>query len=159
MKPEVGTVAPSIRAQAIGGPLGPAREITLDEFRGRPVVLYFYPKDSTPGCTIQACALRDGWDGIKDRAMVIGVSADTIASHGKFQAKRALPFALISDPDKSIATAYGVWVQKSFLGKKFMGIERSTFVIGADGTIAAVLEKVSPTQHLGLLHAALDALP
>ena len=112
---------------------------------------YFIPKDSTPGCTIQACSLRDNWAMIRGKARVFGVSADSVASHMKFISKRELPYALLADTDKAICEAYGVWVQKSMFGKKFMGIERSTFVIGADGKIEAVLEKVSPVGHMGKL--------
>lgn len=154
-KPEVGQVAPPIRAQAVGGQIGAAREITLEEFHGRPVVLYFYPKDDTPGCTTQACALRDGWESVKDKAVVLGVSIDPVASHVKFQQKHRLPFALVSDPDKRIVNDYGVWVEKSLYGKKYMGTERSTFVIAADGTLAAVLQKVAPAKHLELVLKAL----
>lgn len=129
--------------------------VRLSELRGRKVVLVFYPKDNTPGCTIQACALRDGWEQVRKKARIFGVSADSAASHRKFIRKRELPYPLIADEDRKIAEDYGVWVQKSFMGKKFMGIERSTFVIDAAGEIAAVLEKVSPGRHLDLLIAAL----
>lgn len=122
-------------------------EISLESLRGETVVLVFYPKDSTPGCTIQACSLRDHWDEIKGKARIFGVSADSVASHRKFISKRELPYPLIVDADKKIVEAYGVWLEKSMLGKKFMGIERSTFVIGPDGRIKAVMEKVSPLSH------------
>ena len=145
MKPNVGEMAPDFRATVVDGKN--ETELSLADLRGETVVLVFYPKDSTPGCTIQACSLRDHWDGIKGKARVFGVSADSAASHRKFIEKRDLPYPLIADVDKSIAEAYGVWVQKSMMGKKFMGVERSTFVIGPDGKIAAVLEKVSPLKH------------
>ena len=122
-------------------------ELTLSNLRGGTVVLVFYPKDSTPGCTIQACSLRDHWGEIKGKARVFGVSADSAASHRKFISKRELPYPLIADTDRAICEAYGVWVQKSMMGKKFMGVERSTFVIAPDGRIQAVLEKVSPMSH------------
>lgn len=119
------------------------------------MVLVFYPKDNTPGCTIQACALRNGWEDVRERALVFGVSGDGVKSHRKFIDSWSLPYPLIADEDHSIAASYGVWVQKSMMGRKFMGTERSTFVIGADGKIRAVLEKVSPGKHLGLLLEAL----
>lgn len=122
-------------------------EVSLADMRGERVVLVFYPRDNTPGCTIQACSLRDHWGEIKGKARVFGISADSVASHKKFIAKRELPYALLADTDKTICEAYGVWVKKSMMGKKFMGIERSTFVIGQDGRIEAILEKVSPLGH------------
>ncbi|MEP4048045.1 MAG: peroxiredoxin [Luteolibacter sp.] len=138
-------MAPEFRAIAVEGET--ETEVSLAEMRGERVVLVFYPKDNTPGCTIQACSLRDHWAEIKDKARVFGVSADSAASHKKFIAKRELPYPLLADTDKAICEAYGVWVQKSMMGKKFMGIERSTFVIGTDGKIEAILEKVSPVSH------------
>ena len=142
-------MAPDFRATAVEGDT--EEEVTLAGLRGERVVLVFYPKDSTPGCTIQACSLRDNWGAIKGKARIFGVSADSVASHRKFIAKRELPYALLADTEKDICEAYGVWVEKSMFGKKYMGIERSTFVIGADGKIEAVLEKVSPTGHLDKL--------
>lgn len=155
MKPTVGDPAPDFTVPVVGAPYEDGQEISLSSLRGNVVVLVFYPKDSTPGCTIQACALRDGWEDIRGKALVFGVSADAVKSHRKFIDKQRLPYPLLADTEKAICEAYGVWVQKSMLGKKFMGIERSTFVIDADGRIAAVLEKVSPTKHLGLLREAL----
>lgn len=145
MKPKVGEMAPDFRAMVVEGES--ETELSLADLRGETVVLVFYPKDNTPGCTIQACSLRDHWDEIKGKARIFGVSADGAASHRKFISKKRLPYPLIADVDKAIAEAYGVWVQKSMMGKKFMGMERSTFVIGPDGRIAAVLEKVSPLKH------------
>ncbi|MDP4624692.1 MAG: peroxiredoxin [Akkermansiaceae bacterium] len=145
MKPQVGEMAPEFRAIAVEGEN--ETEISLADLRGERVVLIFYPKDNTPGCTIQACSLRDHWGEIKGKARVFGVSADSAASHKKFIAKRELPYPLLADTDRAICEAYGVWVQKSMMGKKFMGIERSTFVIGVDGKIEAILEKVSPVGH------------
>ncbi len=153
MKPVVGELAPDFEAVVVDG--NGERTVRLADLRGRKVVLVFYPKDSTPGCTIQACALRDGWDEVRDKAEIFGVSADGVKSHRKFIEKRELPYPLIADEDRKICEAYGVWTLKSFMGKKFMGIERSTFVIGEDGRISAVLEKVSPPKHLGLLVEAL----
>jgi peroxiredoxin Q/BCP len=145
MKPKVGDIAPDFHAKVVDGEN--EAQVSLADLLGERVVLFFYPKDNTPGCTIQACSLREHWDEIKDKARVFGVSADSVASHRKFISKKNLPYPLIADEDKQIVNAYGVWVQKSMLGKKFMGIERSTFVIGLDGKIEAVLEKVSPLSH------------
>jgi peroxiredoxin Q/BCP len=145
MKPKVGDIAPEFRATVVDGEN--ESQLALSELRGERVVLVFYPKDNTPGCTIQACSLREHWHDIKGKARVFGVSADSVASHRKFITKKNLPYTLIADEDKQIVNAYGVWVQKSMMGKKFMGIERSTFVIGADGKIEAVMEKVSPLSH------------
>ena len=153
MKPKVGDQAPAFTATIVDGET--EKQISLADLRGERVVLVFYPRDNTPGCTIQACSLRDNWDVIHDKARIFGVSADGAASHKKFISKRKLPYPLISDEDKTICDAYGVWVQKSMMGKKFMGIERSTFVIGADGKIETVLEKVSPPKHTKLLLEAL----
>ncbi len=145
MKPKVGEMAPEFTATIVDGEN--EAEISLADLRGERVVLVFYPKDNTPGCTIQACSLRDHWGEIKGRAKVFGVSADSVASHKKFISKKNLPYPLIADEDKTIVNAYGVWVQKSMMGKKFMGIERSTFVIGPDGKIEALLVKASPMNH------------
>jgi peroxiredoxin Q/BCP len=151
MKPTVGQEAPDFTAMLVDGQN--ETELTLSELRGETVVLVFYPKDNTPGCTIQACSLRDHWPEIQGKARVFGVSADGVASHKKFISKKNLPYPLIADEDKAVATAYGVWVQKSMLGKKFMGVERSTFVISPEGKIVAILEKVSPLSHTEkLLH-------
>lgn len=153
MKPVAGDVAPDFEAPVVEG----EKEgmVKLSDLRGRKVALVFYPKDNTPGCTIQACALRDGWDVVREKAAIFGVSADGVKSHRKFIEKKELPYPLIADEDRKICEAYGVWVEKSFMGRRFMGIERTTFVIGEDGRIAAVLEKVSPGKHLDLLVEAL----
>lgn len=148
-------MAPDFAAPVVGGGYDDGASVSLSELRGRRVVLVFYPKDRTPGCTTQACALRDSWDGLRDKAAVFGVSADDAKSHAKFIERDALPYPLLSDVDRKIVEAYGVWAKKSLYGKFFMGIERSTFVIGADGRIEAVLEKVSPKKHLGQLLEAL----
>lgn len=145
MKPKVGEKAPEFRAVAVEGEK--EYEVSLSELKGQRVVLVFYPKDSTPGCTIQACALRDEWSAIQGKAKVFGVSADRVSSHRKFISNQGLPYPLIADVDKEIVNAYGVWVEKSMMGKKFMGIERTTFIIGKDGRIEAVMEKVSPKTH------------
>ena len=122
--------------------------VTLAAFRGRWVILYFYPKDDTPGCTKQACGIRDAWDAFRETgAAVYGVSPDSEGSHAKFKQKYGLPFTLLADPDHSLAEQYGFWVEKTFAGKKFMGIERSTVVIGPDGTVTRVFRRVKPDQH------------
>jgi len=133
--------------------------ISLASLRGKPVVLYFYPKDDTPGCTTQACGIRDSWGEFEQSgAVVLGVSPDSEASHVKFKEKNDLPFTLLADPDHTTAQAYGVWVQKSMNGKKFMGIERSTFVIDAQGTVARVMRKVDPESHTVDVLAALVSI-
>jgi len=130
--------------------------ISLASLRGKPVVLYFYPKDDTPGCTVQACGIRDSWGEFERRgAVVLGVSPDGVASHVKFRRKYGLPFPLLADTGHEVAEAYGVWVEKSMLGKKYMGIERSTFVIAPDGTVAKVMRKVKPDEHTNGVLAAL----
>lgn len=148
MKPTIGSIAPEFSALAIGGSYKEATQVTLSELRGERVVLVFYPKDNTPGCTTQGCAMRDDWSQLQGKAQVFGVSIDSIKSHVKFIEKQQLPYALLSDEDKAIVESYGVWVEKKMYGKCYMGTERSTFVIGADGKIEAVLEKVKPAKHL-----------
>jgi peroxiredoxin Q/BCP len=122
--------------------------VRLADLRGTPVVLYFYPRDDTPGCTKQACGIRDAWDAFHETgAAVYGVSPDSEGSHAKFKQKYGLPFTLLADPDHSLAEQYGFWVEKTFAGKKFMGNERSTVVIGPDGTVMRVFRRVKPDQH------------
>lgn len=157
VKPAAGDLAPLFVAPVAGDGHAEDATISLAELRGERVVLVFYPKDDTPGCTKQACALRDSWDGVKSKARIFGVSIDPVKKHRKFIAKYELPYPLISDEDQSIVNAYGVWVEKSMYGKTFMGTERSTFIIGPDGRIEVVLEKVSPEKHLELLREALEA--
>ncbi|RFC51808.1 MAG: peroxiredoxin Q/BCP [Verrucomicrobia bacterium] len=153
--PAVGTRAPEFAAVVVGGGYEGGEEVTLGMLAGRVVVLYFYPKDDTPGCTVQACGLRDAWEEVRAKALVFGVSVDSVASHEKFIGKHGLPFPLLSDPDHAVAEAYGVWVEKSMYGKKYMGVERTTVVIGEDGSVRAVLPKVSPKEHAGALLAVL----
>lgn len=142
-----GTKAPDFTAHVIGADYPEDATIRLSELRDKPVALYFYPKDDTPGCTAQACGIRDVWPELAKHAHVFGVSVDAIRKHGKFIAKYNLPFALISDEDHVIVNAYGVWVEKSLYGRKYMGTERSTFIIGVDGKVKVVLEKVKPAEH------------
>lgn len=142
-KLKTGDAAPGF---TFAGPDGTARN--LSDYRGKKVILYFYPKDNTPGCTLEACSLRDEYDDLRARGYeVIGVSADSARSHEGFRSKFKLPFALVSDTDKSVLTAYGVWGEKKFMGKKFMGITRTTFVIDENGLIANIIEKVNTTNH------------
>lgn len=125
-------------------------QITLDGLlaQGKKVILYFYPKDSTPGCTAEACSLRDGYaELIKQGYVVVGVSPDSTASHRKFIDKQSLPFTLIADSDHSIAEAYGAWGLKKFMGREYMGILRKTFVINAEGRIEKIFDKVDPKDH------------
>ncbi len=145
---KVGDPAPPFAATALGGEYGSGQAVNLQDFAGKHVVLYFYPKDDTPGCTVQACGLRDRWPDFQNvDAVLFGVSTDPVASHQKFIEKHGLPFPLLSDEDGSIVRAYGVWVEKSFLGIKSMGTERSTFVIGPDGKISAIFRRVKPEEH------------
>jgi peroxiredoxin Q/BCP len=154
-KPALNSKAPDFTAPVVGGSYKEGDTVTLSKLKGQEVVLYFYPKDDTPGCTKQACALRDGWKSIAKKTLVFGVSTDPVKSHAKFIKKHELPFPLIADEDQKIVNAYGVWVEKSMYGKKYMGTERSTFVIDKDGRIASILEKVKPEQHLDAVLALL----
>lgn len=151
----VGDPAPAFTASAIGEKYGAGEVVRLSDLRGTPVVLYFYPKDDTPGCTAQACGLRDSWSELGEAAHIFGVSIDSERSHQKFIAKYDLPFPLLSDPEKEIVNAYGVWVEKSMYGKKYMGTERSTFVIDAKGRIAAILRRIKPEEHTAQLRGLL----
>ena len=153
--PAVGKKAPAFSATVVGGSYPAGSTLKLADLKGQSVVLYFYPKDDTPGCTKQACGLRDGWSQIAEKALVFGVSIDSAASHEKFIRKFDLPFPLLVDAEHQNAEAYGVWVEKSMYGKKYFGTERTTFVIGPDQKIAAVLPKVKPEQHLADVLAAL----
>ena len=140
---EAGQPAPDFSLPADDG-----STVSLSDVAGTTVVLYFYPKDDTPGCTTQACGLRDmsaDYDAAGVR--VIGVSPDPVASHVRFRDKHDLPFTLLSDADHAVAEAYGVWVEKSMYGKTYMGVERSTFVIGPDGVLKDALYKVKPKGH------------
>lgn len=122
--------------------------VSLSQLRGKPVVLYFYPRDDTPGCTTEACEFRDAWAEVKRTgAVVLGVSPDTAASHQKFKGKFRLPFPLLADPDHKVAERYGAWGERSMYGRKFQGILRTTFVIGPDGRIKKVFERVKPKGH------------
>ena len=141
---KVGVTAPDFTLPASNG-----ENISLKNFKGKKnVVLYFYPKDDTPGCTVEACGFRDKIKDIESEdTLVLGVSADPIDQHKKFIAKFKLPFILLSDTQKKMLTDYGVWVEKSMYGRKYMGIDRKTFVINKEGKIAKIFEKVKPQGH------------
>jgi len=134
------------------------KPVTLSSLRGKRVVLYFYPKDDTPGCTTQACSFRDAYGEFEERgAVVLGVSPDTESSHARFKAKHELPFTLLADPEHEVAERYGVWVEKTMYGKTSMGIKRSTFVIDEDGKVAKAMLGVKPDGHADLVLSALPA--
>ena len=129
-------------------PTDAGETVKLSDLRGKQVVLYFYPRDNTPGCTTQACGIRDVYGEFeREGAVVLGVSPDDEHSHVKFKKKYDLPFTLLADTDHSVAEAYGVWGEKSFAGKKYHGITRSTFVIAEDGTVKRAMYKVKPATH------------
>jgi peroxiredoxin Q/BCP len=151
LKLKEGDAAPAFTALANGG-----QTVSLADFRGRPVILYFYPKDDTPGCTKEACAFRDAFADFTARgAVVLGVSADPVKSHDKFVQKFKLPFLLLADEDKRIVDAYGVWGEKTFMGRRYQGIHRVTFLIGGDGRIRKIWPKVKPDEHAAEVLAAL----
>lgn len=128
------------------------KTVKLSDFKGRKVILYFYPKDDTPGCTTQACDLRDHIREIDARgAVVLGVSPDDVSSHKKFKEKFGLNFTLLADVDHKVAEAYGVWKEKNLYGRKTMGVERTSFIIDEDGNIAKILPRVKPAEHVGQL--------
>jgi thioredoxin-dependent peroxiredoxin len=145
---ERGGEAPDFTLRGIDGD-GEEVVVRLSELRGRWVVLYFYPKDDTPGCTKQACGIRDEWSSFEALgATVLGVSPDDVASHRSFAQKFGLPFTLLSDPDHEVAEAYGVWKEKTMYGRRSWGIERSTFVLGEDGRIEGLFRRVRPEEHV-----------
>ena len=152
--PSPGTEAPDFTLPADDG-----STVTLSALRGRPVVLFFYPKDNTPSCTVEACSFRDAFPRFKrSKARVFGISADSVTSHAKFRDRFDLPYRLLADEDHAVAEAYGVWGEKQLFGLKYMGIERTTFVIDAEGRIARVFEKVRSLGHADEVHAALKEL-
>jgi len=139
----VGKRAPDFRV-----PTDDGKEVSLTDFRGKKVVLYFYPRDNTPGCTREACAFRDGAARLKRLgAVVLGVSTDSVVSHKGFKQKFKLNFSLLSDAEKEIVQAYGVWKEKSLYGRKYMGLERSTFLIDGEGRIAKIFPRVQVDGH------------
>jgi peroxiredoxin Q/BCP len=148
---KVGDSAPAFTLESDTG-----KKVKLSDLKGKKVILYFYPKDMTPGCTQEACDFRDSFARLgKAGAVVLGISKDSVASHQKFKAKHELPFTLLSDPDGKVCEAYGVWQEKTLYGKKFMGIVRTTFIIDERGKILHTFHKVKVTGHVGKL---LDAL-
>jgi len=133
------------------------QKVKLSDYKGKKVVLYFYPKDDTPGCTTEACNFRDGIEEIQQRgAVVLGVSADSVDSHKKFKNKFELNFPLLADPEKKMIESYGVWKEKSMYGKKYMGIERTTFVIDGQGKISHIFPKVKVNEHYDEVLEALE---
>ncbi len=142
--PSLGDLAPDFAATTDGG-----ESIRLSELRGTKVVLYFYPRDGTSGCTTEACSFRDAQPGFAARnALILGVSPDSVKSHDRFTAKHGLPFRLVSDPDHAIAESYGAWREKSLYGKRYMGVARTTFVIDEVGRIEAAFDKVKVRGHV-----------
>ena len=154
MSVEVGDKAPDFTLAADGG-----GKVSLKALKGKTVVLYFYPKDDTPGCTAEACAFRDQLpDFSKVRAAVVGISRDSVASHDKFKKKFKLPFPLASDEDGKVSEAYGTWVEKSMYGRKYMGVERATFLIDGNGVIRNIWRKVKVDGHADDVLKAASAL-
>jgi peroxiredoxin Q/BCP len=143
-KVKEGDKAPDFRSKDQNG-----KEVALKDYKGKNrVILYFYPKDDTPGCTVEACGFRDSFKAIqKEGAVILGVSPDKETSHQKFIDKFKLPFTLLSDEEKELCKSYGVWVKKSMYGREYMGVARTTFIIGKDGKIEKIYEKVKPQGH------------
>ena len=153
MKPQPGEDAPDFSMQADDG-----TTVSRQSQLGKRYILYWYPKDDTPGCTAQACSLRDNFGRVIDTGVeVFGVSPDSVKSHVKFRAKYDLPYRLLSDPGHAVSDAFGVWVEKTYKGRTYNGVERSSFIIGPDGKIEHVLERVKPMEHVDLLLDALAA--
>ena len=147
---------PGDRAPAFALPSDGGGTLQLDDFKGSKVVLYFYPKDDTSGCTVEACEFRDHWDAVRQRgAVVLGVSPDSEASHQKFKRKYQLPFPLLADRDHAVAARYGAWGQKSLYGRKYEGILRTTFIIDEAGRVAKIFERVKPRGHAAQVLEAL----
>lgn len=152
MKPKIGQPAPDFELLDQDG-----KTHKLSDYRGKPVVLYFYPKDNTPGCTMQACSFRDSFAEYKAKGIVVlGISKDSIKSHTKFQEKYNLPFTLLADTETEVAQAYGVWVLKKMMGREYMGMERTTFIIDKEGKIVHIMEKVKPQDHAKEVLALLE---
>jgi peroxiredoxin Q/BCP len=146
-----GDVAPDFELASDAG-----EKVKLSSLRGKPVVLYFYPKDDTPGCTTQACGIRDAYGEFERAgAVVLGVSPDDEGSHVKFREKYSLPFTLLADTDHAVAEEYGAWGEKTYSGRTYMGVKRTTFVVDADGKVSKVMENVKPATHADDVLAAL----
>ncbi|HVM47647.1 MAG TPA: thioredoxin-dependent thiol peroxidase [Candidatus Acidoferrum sp.] len=151
LKLNEGDMAPEFTATTQDG-----KQVSLSDFRGRNVVLYFYPRDNTPGCTKEACGFRDAFAALKEKgAVVLGVSTDSAKSHTRFIEKYQLPFTLLADEDKAIVKMYGVWAPKKFMGREFLGTRRMTFLIGPDGRIRKIWPAVKPPEHAAEVLAAL----
>ena len=151
LKLKEGDKAPAFSAATSGG-----GRLSLADFKGQNVILYFYPKDDTPGCTKEACAFRDQFAAFKKQgAIILGVSVDAVKAHDKFVEKFKLPFTLLADEDKQIVSAYGVWGEKTFMGRKYLGTHRVTFLIGGDGRIRKIWPLVKPEEHAAEVLAAL----
>ena len=150
---KIGDLAPDFKAIAVGGIYGGGQEVKLADFAGSTLVLY--PKDGTPGCTAQACELRDSWGELQSKVELFGISGDSVESHQKFIKKHGLPFPLLSEPNHEIVQAYQIWAEKSMHGKKYMGTERTTYLISPDRKIKAILKKVKPNEHVAQLLKAL----
>ena len=151
LKLKEGDQSPAFTVETSGG-----GKLSLADYLGQNVILYFYPKDDTPGCTKEACAFRDGFADFRKRgAVVFGVSTDPVKTHDKFVKKFDLPFTLLADVDKKIVEAYGVWGEKVFMGRKYLGTHRVTFLIGPDGRIKKIWPKVKPEEHAAEVLAAL----
>lgn len=147
IQPQPGDLVPVFEMQADDG-----STVSSQSLAGRRYVLYFYPKDDTPGCTTQACSLRDNFDRLMATGVeVFGVSPDSVVSHVRFREKYDLPYRLLADVDHRVADAFGTWVEKSFAGKKYKGVERTSFVIGPEGRVEHVLPRVKPVEHVDLL--------
>ena len=154
MSAEEGQKAPDFTGATDGG-----GKLKLSDLRGKPVVLYFYPKDDTPGCTTEACGFRDSAAAFKKlKAQVIGLSKDSVARHDKFKAKYQLNFPLVSDEDGKVCEKYGTWIEKSLYGRKYMGIDRATFLIDKDGVVRKIWRKVKVAKHVAEVEEALKAL-
>jgi thioredoxin-dependent peroxiredoxin len=146
-----GDAAPDFSATTETG-----ERVSLSDFRGKPVVLYFYPKDDTPGCTAQACGIRDAYGEFERAgAVVLGISPDDEASHVKFKEKYELPFTLLADPEHEVAEQYGTWSEKQYNGRTYWGVSRTTFIVAPDGTVAKVMQGVKPVTHADDVLAAL----
>ncbi len=148
-----GEAAPDFTLTSDGGD-----KVTLSDLRGKPVVLYFYPKDDTPGCTAQACGIRDAFAAFEGAgAVVLGISPDSVAKHVKFKEKYDLPFTLLADTEHEVADRYGTWGEKRYMGRTYWGVSRTTFLIAADGIVAKVMPDVKPETHADDVLAALAA--
>lgn len=147
-KPNVGEKAPDFSLPVVGGTYQEGSTVRLADLKGKKTILYFYPKDDTPGCTTQACGIRDSWSELSQKANLLGVSIDPVSKHKKFIAKYNLPFPLLSDESQTMVQAYGVWVEKKMYGKTYFGTERTTFVLDEKGKVLAVFPQVKPAEHV-----------